>query len=1739
MKFTFSASYINKIFFNFLIITCLGLATALAQPKWKLNITGKVEENGKSLDGASIKISKSGAEPLTIYASSNGKFSFSLDPNASYTVRITKPGGYITKIVNFDTKNVPNDEDDRAQPFGFYMEVNIFKEYKGLDLSLLKDPIGKVFYVAAARKFDYDEAYTKSIQSRLIQMQEELEAQLKAEAEVEAKLAKKKAEFDAAIKKGDDANALKKYDDAVKAYTTALETQVDNATANAKITAAMKAKSDEEAKKKADEEAKKKAEEEAKKNAEAVKKKAEFDAAIKKGDDAITAKKFDDAVAAYNVALATKVDDATANAKIAAAGKAKADEEARKKAEEEAKKKAEEEAKKNADYAKKKAEFDAAIKKGDDAVTAKKFDDAVAAYNLALATKVDDATANAKIAAAGKAKADEEARKKAEEEAKKKAEEEAKKNADYAKKKAEFDAAIKKGGDALTSKKFDDAVAAYNVALSTQIDDATSNAKIAAAGKAKADEEARLKAEADAKKKAEEDAKNAAENAKKKAEFDAAIKKGDEAMGAKKFDEAIASYNAALVTKVNDATANSKIEGANKAKADEEARKKAEEEAKKKAEEDAKNATENAKKKAEFDAAIKKGDEAVSAKKFDEAIVSYNAALATKVDDVTANSKIEGANKAKADEEARLKAEADAKAKADADAANAAEQAKKKADFEKAIKDGDAALSGKKYDEALSAYNNALNIHFDDATANSKIEGANKAKADEEARLKAEADAKAKADADAANAAEQAKKKADFEKAIKDGDAALSGKKYDEALSAYNNALNIHFDDATANSKIEGANKAKADEEARLKAEADAKAKAEADAANAAEQAKKKADFETAIKDGDAALANKKFDDALAAYNNALNIHFDDATANSKIEGANKAKADEEARLKAEADAKAKADADAANAAEQAKKKADFETAIKDGDAALSGKKYDEALSAYNNALNIHFDDATANSKIEGANKAKADEEARLKAEADAKAKAEADAANAAEQAKKKADFETAIKDGDAALANKKYDEAISAYNNALNIHFDDATANSKIEGANKAKADEEARLKAEAEAKAKAEADAANAEAAKKKAEFDKLIVNGDNALNAKKFDEAIAAYGSALQMEVDNATANSKIEAAQKAKDDEEARLKAEADAKAKSEADAAAAAEQAKKKAEFDKFIADGDKNLGSKKYDDAINAYSAALGLEIDNVTANNKIEAAQKAKADEEARLKAEADAKAKADADAANAAELARKKAEFDKFIAKGDQGLSSKNYTDAIAQYGSALALDVDNTTANAKIAAAQKAKDEEDARLQAEADAKAKAEADAANAAERARKKAEFEKLIGQGDKSLSAKSFDEAINQYNAALGLDIDNATANTKIADAQKAKSDEEARIAAEADAKAKAEAEAAAAAELARKKAEFEKLVREGDSNLGTKRFDNAIENYNAALAIGYDNAAANAKIAEAEKQKAEEEARRKAMDLAARTKLFNEKIAQGDNLVTQKNYEDAILSYKEALELNIDNPLAQSKIDGAQKVLDAIILARKKAQFSKLIADGDMAVNQKKYAQAINLFTDALNVDFDNATANQKLENAKKLDEAEKARLAAIAAKKQAELDEMNRKKKEAEERERLFLEKARLAREQAKAELVARIEAQKGSLAQAERFKADREKNLQNKTNAADQTSNSSRLDLAKKYSQGTTNEEIEGPNCTIYRTIIVKGDVGDEYKKIKYNFGQVYFKKNDKDIPEAIYNKETKAP
>jgi tetratricopeptide (TPR) repeat protein len=1891
-------------------------ALVFAQPKWRLDLDGKVEENGKKLEGANVKILKNGTEVANLFTSSAGAFKYSLEPNADYMVKVTKPGGYVTKLISISTKNVPSSEDDGSF-VPYKLEVTLFKELPGLDVSALKDPVGKVFYIQAKNDFGYDEAYTKAIRAKMEQLIMDLEKQLELQA-------KKKIEFDKLMVQGDAAAAAKKFDNALTAYNEALALKIDDEKVKPKIEALEKARAAEEGKAKSaefekilkqgdekltgkkydeaitfynqalalhvnDEKANakikaaqdaKKAEEDAQKqNAEKEKQKAEYEKLIKQGDELLKNKKFDEAVASYTQALSLKFNDTEANARISAAQKAKADEDALKNKEEQAKKK---------------AEFDKIIKQGDDLLKAKKFDEAVTVFNQALAMKFDDPTANARIAAAQKAKADEEALKNKEE-------------AD--KKRAEFDKIIKQGDDLLKGKKFDEAVGIYTQALNLKVDDNAANAKIAEAQKAKADAEAE---------------KNKEEKAKKKAEFDKLIAAGDEKLAAKKFDDAITSFTSALAVKFDDNTANARIKAAQDAK---------------QAELDAaKSKEEEEKRKAEYAALIKQGDAMLKEKKYDDAIGVYTQALNLKVKDteVETNAKIVAAQKAKADAEAEK---------------NKAEQEKRKAEFEAFLKQGDALLKDKKYDEAVGVYTQALNMNLENDRANAKISEAQKAKADAES---------------AKNQEEQAKKKAEFDKLIATGDEKLAAKKFDDAITSFTSALAVKFDDNTANARIKTAQDAKQaemdaakskEEEEKRKAEyaalikqgdamlkekkyddaigvytqalnlklkdteveanakivAAQKAKADAEAEkNKAEQEKRKAEFEAFLKQGDALLKDKKYDEAVGVYTQALNMNLENDRANAKISEAQKAKADadaeknkaEEEKRKAEFEAfikqgdgllkdkkydeavgvytqalnmnlendkanakiaeaqKAKADAEAAkNQEEEAKKKAEFDKLIAAGDEKLAAKKYDEAITSFNAALAVKYDDTTANARIKAAQDAKQAEEDAQKNKAEAekkeaefkefikqgnallkekkfdeaiaaytsalnlgihneeanakiaeaqKAKADADAEkNKAEEEKRKAEFEAFMKQGDGLLKDKKYDEAVGVYTQALNMNLENDKANAKIAEAQKAKADAEAAKNQEEEAK--------------KKAEFDKLIAAGDEKLAAKKFDEAITSFNAALAVKYDDTTANARIKAAQDAKQAEEDAQKNKAEAE--------------KKEAEFKEFIKQGNALLKEKKFDEAIAAYTSALNLGIHNEEANAKIAEAQKAKADadaeknkaEEEKRKAEFEAfmkqgdgllkdkkydeavgvytqalnmnlendkanvkiaeaqKAKADAEAAkNQEEEARKKAEFEKFIAAGDEKLAAKKFDDAIAAYNSALAVKFDDNTANAKIKTAQEAKqifeDSEKSK------------------AEKAKKEAEFQQFLKQGDGLLKEKKFDDAISVYNQALNLGINNELANTKIAEAQKSKTDDEnARSLAEKEklikefnefissgekqlkldnfdlalekfnaalvlkvddnlanqkiadlekkradylAKKKAEEEAKNKADFERREKEFKKLIASGDNDLSFKKFDNAGLFYSQALELNVDNSLAEKKMDELRKARAAEEDRLKAeleakekADREAREKAEQERkkrefdrfMLNGKGSMGLRDFNAAIEAYQSALDLGVDNTLADQALKEAKSAKEAADLEKRKKQFAVFIGEGSTFHKLKSYQLAVDKFQAALDLNIDNPLASQLLEKSQKALNAQ--RLA--EEKSRAAMDDVARKKAEAEAREREFLEKKRRAEEEAKTVLVARLEEQKNALSQAQRFKEEREKNKLKATPNKEEAL--SRMELAKKYGQGTTTEEIDGPNCVITRIIIVKGDYGDEFKKVKYNYGQVVYFKNRSPISDTMFD------
>ncbi|PJC62038.1 MAG: hypothetical protein CO022_06650, partial [Flavobacteriales bacterium CG_4_9_14_0_2_um_filter_32_27] len=157
--------------------------------QWKLDVNGTVknEDTKKRFEGVTITIKRNGTVWKTITSPSTGEFTLELPPDAIYLVEFSKPG-FTTKKVEFSTKNVP--PDDAKYGFEFPMEMNLFEEVEGLDVSILNQPIAKIAFNPSTGYMDYDPSYTKSIQKELEKLkkeQEEKRKQQEAERKEKAK----------------------------------------------------------------------------------------------------------------------------------------------------------------------------------------------------------------------------------------------------------------------------------------------------------------------------------------------------------------------------------------------------------------------------------------------------------------------------------------------------------------------------------------------------------------------------------------------------------------------------------------------------------------------------------------------------------------------------------------------------------------------------------------------------------------------------------------------------------------------------------------------------------------------------------------------------------------------------------------------------------------------------------------------------------------------------------------------------------------------------------------------------------------------------------------------------------------------------------------------------------------------------------------------------------------------------------------------------------------------------------------------------------------------------------------------------------------------------------------------------------------------------------------------------------------------------------------------------------------
>ncbi|MGB0917988.1 MAG: hypothetical protein ACPGU4_10385, partial [Flavobacteriales bacterium] len=179
---------INTVLIVSLLISFSSISfQAVAQDKG-LDITGSVREGMRGLEGTKLTLIKNGSVDETFVTTSNGKFKFFFDVNATYMLDISKPG-YVGKKISFNTE-VPA---EFMSVWDFDFIVELFKDQSGLNKAIFSNPVAKIQYSRRHNEFDYDLDYTMEFQKQEEEVFAELE-KLNEEKYLEEERLRKEAE---------------------------------------------------------------------------------------------------------------------------------------------------------------------------------------------------------------------------------------------------------------------------------------------------------------------------------------------------------------------------------------------------------------------------------------------------------------------------------------------------------------------------------------------------------------------------------------------------------------------------------------------------------------------------------------------------------------------------------------------------------------------------------------------------------------------------------------------------------------------------------------------------------------------------------------------------------------------------------------------------------------------------------------------------------------------------------------------------------------------------------------------------------------------------------------------------------------------------------------------------------------------------------------------------------------------------------------------------------------------------------------------------------------------------------------------------------------------------------------------------------------------------------------------------------------------------------------------------------
>jgi len=157
-----------------LLLLLFVTVSSFGYTNWEIRVDGRVTKDSERLAGAMVTLMKNSRIIQEIRTPENGKFIFILRPGVDYLIKVSKPG-YVSKKLIFSTKNVSEDLIADGFP-AFPIEVSLFEEMKGLDVSILEYPVGRIAFSEIDNDFQIDRVYAKNIHNELTVLYKELKA---------------------------------------------------------------------------------------------------------------------------------------------------------------------------------------------------------------------------------------------------------------------------------------------------------------------------------------------------------------------------------------------------------------------------------------------------------------------------------------------------------------------------------------------------------------------------------------------------------------------------------------------------------------------------------------------------------------------------------------------------------------------------------------------------------------------------------------------------------------------------------------------------------------------------------------------------------------------------------------------------------------------------------------------------------------------------------------------------------------------------------------------------------------------------------------------------------------------------------------------------------------------------------------------------------------------------------------------------------------------------------------------------------------------------------------------------------------------------------------------------------------------------------------------------------------------------------------------------------------------------